>query len=279
MTRLIRWALVLVVVTTGLLVGTAAVGATAEGMSLVRLVHASPNGPAVDIYVDGQRATQALKFGDITPYAVVPAGTHRIQVLSASAGPTSTALIDTQATLQPDTAYSILAADKATNMSMLVLTDTLTIEPGNKAFVRLVHLSPDAPPVADVAVTGGPVVASGLAFKGTTDYLPVDPGTYRFDVQPSGSGLTLATTDPITLVQGQIYSVFVIGQLADNTFRAVIAPDNARSGGIGGVPSTGGGGLATQPVGQFDPASGFGLALGLCSVLLAGVWLRRRRAA
>lgn len=251
----------------------------AEPDPLLRLVYAAPNGPAVDIYVDGQRKTTASQFGEITPYLTVTPGTHQIQVFAASAGPAGAALLDTQVTFQSGQAYSVLATDRVEQMSAVVLNDALTIEPGASAYVRLVHLSPDAPPVADVAVTGGATVASNLPFKGATAYLPITPGTYRFDVRPAGAAVTLATTAPLTLAAGQIYTVFVMGQLADNTFQALITPDNARSGGVGGVPSTGGGGMAATGTALGVSRVGLPLAaLGVC-LLGAAAWRRRGSAA
>ncbi len=245
---------------------------------LLRLVYAAPNGPAVDIYVDGQRKTTASQFGEITPYLTVTPGVHQIQVFAASAGPAGAALLDTQATFDSGQAYSVLATDRVEQMSAVVLNDALTIDPGTKAYVRLVHLSPDAPSVADVAVNGGAIVASNLPFKGATAYLPVAPGIYRFDVRPAGAALTLATTAPLTLAQGQIYTIFVMGQLADNTFRAVITPDNARSGGVGGIPSTGGGGMAANSTVVTADASRGGVPLALLGFGLLGIAIWRRAA-
>ncbi len=253
-----------------------AVGA-AEPDSLIRLVYAAPNGPAVDIYVDGQRKTTASQFGEITPYLTVTPGAHRIQVFAASAGPAGAALLDTQATFQPGQAYSILAADRVERMAAVVVNDALTIDPGANAYVRLVHLSPDAPPVADVAVTDGAAVARNLPFKGATAYLPVPPGTYRFDVRPAGAAVTLATTAPLTLATGQIYTIFVMGQLADNTFQAIITPDNARSGGVGGVPSTGGGGMVASGT-TVSEMSLDSLSLTVLGVCIIGAVSWRRRA-
>lgn len=247
----------------------------AEPDSLLRLVYAAPNGPAVDIYVDGQRKTTASQFGEITPYITIAPGAHRIQVFAASAGPAAAALLDTQATFQSGQAYSVLATDRVERMSAVVLNDALTVEPGGSAYVRLVHLSPDAPPVADVAVSGGATIARNLPFKGATEYLPIKPGTYRFDVRPAGAAVTLATTTPLTLAPGQIYSIFVMGQLVDNTFQAVITPDNARSGGVGGVPSTGGGGMAATTVAVGGPTVGPLLATLSACIFCIVVWRRR----
>lgn len=218
----------------------------ADGTAMLRLVHASPDAPALDISVDGQRVATALRFADATTYATVPAGTRAVQVFSTSAGPGALALISTSVELREGLAYTIVAADRLAQIGAVVLTDDLITDVGDQSYLRLVHGSPDAPPVADVAVVGGPVALRNLAFKASSPYLPLAPGTYAFEIRPAGSTQALATTSPITLETGRIYTIFAIGQLADNTFRALILPDNARSGGVTAPPRSGAGGAAAR---------------------------------
>ncbi len=45
-------------------------------MAQLRLVHASPDAPALDVYIDGQRVTTALKFADAKAYVSLLAGSH-----------------------------------------------------------------------------------------------------------------------------------------------------------------------------------------------------------
>ncbi len=47
----------------------------------VRLVHALPGGPPVDVTVDGAPAVQGLAFGAATEYVALPSGDHQVQVL------------------------------------------------------------------------------------------------------------------------------------------------------------------------------------------------------
>lgn len=253
----------------------AAVGA-APGSVLLRVVQASPGAPMVTVAVDGQPVTAALRFAEVTSYVAVPGGTHRLQVFAAGAGAGGKALLDTTVTLQ-DPAYTIVAAEPVQQMTALVLSDTTAAAPPSQAVVRLVHASPDAPHVADVAVAGGgPIVAKGLAYKSATGYFPVAAGTYRFEVRPAGAALALATTPPIALAGGRSYSIFVVGLLGDGTFQAVLAPDNARTGGTSAAPATGAGAARLAAgVGGWAPALGLGA---VAVVALAGAAARRRLA-
>jgi len=55
------------------------------------VLHASPDAPAVDVYVDGTKAITDLAFGSIADYTPVTAGNHAIRVCATgrtgSAGP------------------------------------------------------------------------------------------------------------------------------------------------------------------------------------------------
>lgn len=268
MARWLRLGLVVAIaVAFGVLGGAAIAVQAAAPDPLLRIVHASSDAPAIDVYVNGQKVTTAPQFAAVTPYTTVPAGASSVQVLAAGAGPGGQTFLTTNLDLQAGEAYTIVAADRVGQMAPVILTDTRDQAADGQAHVRLVHVSPDAPPVADVAVVGGPVVARNLPFKGATGYLTVAPGSYAFEIRPAGTTQALATTPTLTLEADRSYSAFVMGQLGDNTFRAVITADNAVTGGIGGVPSTGGGGMAparpaVAPLGVTGALAAIGL-LGL----------------
>ncbi|WP_254765167.1 DUF4397 domain-containing protein [Natrinema marinum] len=53
------------------------------GSALVRLVHASPDAPAVDVYADGELVFEDVAFTDSTDYVPVPAGARTVSVRPA----------------------------------------------------------------------------------------------------------------------------------------------------------------------------------------------------
>lgn len=247
----------------------AAASPTRAGTAQLRLIHASPDAPAIDVYVDGQRLTTALKFTDATTYVSFPSGSHTVQVFSATAGPASQALLAASVEFNEGVAYTIVAADRLAQLGAVVLTDNLAVGSGEQAYIRLIHASPDAPSVADVAVAGGPIAYRNLPFKAASPYLPIAPGSYAFEVRPAGTAQVLATTGALTLEPGRLYSAFVVGQLSDNTFQALLLPDNAGTGGVAAAPKTGAGAGA-------EPRYRFPTVL-LVGALLASFALIRRR--
>lgn len=174
----------------------------------VRVVHASPDAPAVDVWVDGAQAFTNAPFKGITSYAGLTAGDHKVQVVPA--GATEPTVISATLTLDNDKDYTVVAVGKLADIEPLVLVDNNSAPAAGKAHVRFVHASPDAPAV-DIAVKGGPVIFSNVAFKGTGDYTPVDAGTYDLEVRLAGTETVALAVPGVKLDDGTVYTIFAMG--------------------------------------------------------------------
>ncbi|CAN5907754.1 DUF4397 domain-containing protein [soil metagenome] len=174
----------------------------------VNVVHASPNAPGVDLLVDNTRVnTSPLVYPNNTGYLEVPAGARNIKVNAAG---TSTSVIDANVTLEADRYYSVFAANTLASIEPVVVMDDLTTPAANRAHVRFIHLSPDAPAV-DVAVVNGPVLFSNSTFKQATPFSPVAVGTYNLEVRLAGTNTVVLSLPNVQLANGQIYTVFAKG--------------------------------------------------------------------
>lgn len=212
----------------------------AEAQSaMLRVVHASPDAPAVDVYLNDQRAIQNLRFSEATDYAMVPGGSYRVRVFPAGTGPGGTAVIDANVNLQGGGAYTVVAANTVARIEPLVIADNLARPAAGKAHIRVIHASPDAPNV-DVAIAGGPVAFRNAPFKAATDYTPVDAGSYRFEVRPAGTTQAVLTTPALDLMPGGIYTAIALGQVGNNTLQVKALADLTPSG----MPAAGGGGMS-----------------------------------
>jgi len=91
--------------------------------------------------------------------------------------------------------------------------ETTEEETTEEAFVRVVHLSPDAPAV-DVYANGAAVV-NDAAFPGGTGYLNVPVGDYTFEVAPAGTSAddVLAFNLSATLEKDTYYTAIAHGYL------------------------------------------------------------------
>ncbi|MEM6293239.1 MAG: DUF4397 domain-containing protein [Myxococcota bacterium] len=86
--------------------------------------------------------------------------------------------------------------------------------------IRVMHLSPDAPPVDVYANGGADPVVEGLAFTEGTAYLNVPAGSYDFVVTAEGGDPVAApvlTINDLEIEQGVLYTAAAIDELASIT--------------------------------------------------------------
>ncbi len=178
----------------------------ADPKAKIQVVHASPDGPEVDILVDNQNKA-SLAYLSNTPYVEVAEGTRNIKV---NVKGTTTTVINADVPFVANKNYSIFAIDSVSKISAIVLNDDLTTPAAGKAHVRFIHLSPNAPAV-DVAVTGGSVLFPNQAFKSASAFTPVDAGTYNLEVRLAGTTTVALPLPGIALTAGKIYTVYARG--------------------------------------------------------------------
>jgi LPXTG-motif cell wall-anchored protein len=191
-----------------------------DDMARVRVVHASPDAPAVDVWVDGNVAFSNAPFQGITDYASLAAGSYQVQVTPT--GATEPVVIDAALDLAASTDYTVVAVGMLADIEPLVLVDNNAAPAAGKAHVRFVHASPDAPAVDIAVADGGPVLFSNIAFKGVGDYLPVDAGTYDLEVRLAGTDTVALSVPGVALADGTVYTIFAMGLAAGEPALAAV---------------------------------------------------------
>ena len=185
--------------------------------SLVKVVHASPDAPGVDLLVDNAVAGTNLTFPNNTGYLTVPSGTRNVKVNVTG---TMTTVIEANVPFMQDRNYSVFAVNSVANIEPLLIEDDLTAPVSGKAHVRFIHLSPDAPAV-DITLTDGTVVFGNRAFKDFTAFTPLDAGTYDLQVRVAGTTTVALDLPGITVESGKIYTVFAKGFLSGSGTQAL----------------------------------------------------------
>jgi hypothetical protein len=254
--------LLTIVGTLVLVLGLATTAFAQSGQARVRVVHASPNAPAVDVLVNDGVAFANAPFKGITDYAALDTGTYNVKVVPT--GATTPVVIEADLALEAKD-YTVVAVGLLENIEPLVLVDNNAAPAAGKAHVRFVHASPDAPAV-DIAVKDGPVLFSNVAFKEVGDYLPVDAGTYDLEVRLAGTDTVALDVPGLSLADGTVYTVFAMGLAGGEP--ALTAVPSVDAVAPATLPETGGVNLTSW----LAP-----LALVLGSLLLAGGLLMRRQ--
>jgi hypothetical protein len=241
----------------------AAAGTTAR----LRIVHGSPDAPAVDILVNGNPVLRNVPYFTVGTYIDLPEGTYDIQVVAA--GSTGPALIAAKGVqLKAGESSTFVAGGRAATLQPIAISDAFNTPDPSKAYLRAYHLIPNAPTV-NLRVANGPTLVNNLAFGRASEFVALDPGTYDLEIVDPATNLVLLRIQGAQVAAGRIFEFFVNGL-------------------VGGVPAAGVSiqSLPFDRMGSPMPASlpvtsgetpWLTLLIGLALLLLgAGTWLVRR---
>jgi Domain of unknown function (DUF4397) len=192
----------------------------------LRVIHASPDAPAVDVCANGQAAFEGAAFSGATAYATLDEGTYAIRVTAAGAGCDSAGVINASLPLSSGQDVSVVAVNRLSQIEPLVLIDNNASPAAGKAKVRFVHAGPDAPTV-DITLTDGTTLFDNVSFKQSSGYLEVAAGSYDLQVRDETGAAVVLTLNDTALGAGNIYTVFAVGLLNGTpALNALVTLDN-----------------------------------------------------
>ena len=190
---------------------------TDDGTADVRIVHAVPDAPAVDVAVDGETVLENVTFGTASDYLSLDAGARQVTVTAAN--DSEEVLYDETLPIQEGT-YTVAAAGEAGEDAEEPFTPVVLLDEGeqpadDEAMVRLAHLAPDAPAVDVSVADSNETLFENVSFANSSDYQTVPGGDYTLEVRPAGAeddSEPVATVD-VTLDNGTAYTAFAVGYL------------------------------------------------------------------
>nr|WP_068888304.1 DUF4397 domain-containing protein [Pedobacter panaciterrae] len=183
-------------------------------LSSLTIVNASPTLATYNTYLDGTKVIEgALPFGGVIPYATVTAGDHTIK-LTAETDPTT--LFTKTISLDASKVYSFFIVNKNENMEGLLITDNAETYSTEKAFIRFINLSPDAPALDFSLNSEAQNLATNKSYKEVSSFLEISPGTYSFDAKNDADGTLMSTLSNTVLEAGKYYTIMSIGLLKPN---------------------------------------------------------------
>ena len=175
--------------------------------ALVRVFHAAPQAPNVDVYVNDQMVFSNLAFGDFTRYVYLDEGEYNVSVYLA--GQKDRPVINQMVDVPSQQIFTIAATGNLDNLGLLVIPDKVSKSPSqNYSSVRVIHLSPNAPGV-DILVDGD-TLFEDISFGEGTDYVDLNPGTYNVNVVLN-TDKSVVLPLKVTLNPDKIYTIYIIG--------------------------------------------------------------------
>lgn len=159
----------------------------------VRFIHAAPDAPAIDVYVNDQRlsgaaVTTANPTGSLlyasssvfpaSDYSSIPAGATKVKVVTATGGTVASPLLAADLMAEAGKRYSFFATGLAPTYSLLAVPDEIPALNGNNIFVRVINLVPNS---TDVTLTydGKDIVTSIAPGKASAFVIVAPPADYK----------------------------------------------------------------------------------------------------
>jgi hypothetical protein len=215
--------------------------ASASATAKVRLVNARAGSAALGLKVMVGSAPPPLigpaSFGQVTPYAKVPAGTGLLALtgLPGSAGTSGQAT----AQLADGARYTAVALAKGAKGYELKIYKDGSARAGT-ALLRVIHAAPElgAPNI----LLGKRTVAEALKFPEATPYLSVSPGSYTVAVAAPGASKPIFEKS-VSLSAGVATTAILAGS-GGAPERLIMVTDDTKT--PAGPPETGFGGLAGE---------------------------------
>lgn len=193
---------------------TLAPSAGAQTTNYVRVMHASPDAPAVDVFVNGQAVLTNVPFFAYSDALPLADGTYQVAISPAGKGTDYSVLVG-DLTVSGGVNITVGAVNFVKDLDAVIFDEDASPVPAGQARVRVIHASPNAPAV-DIKVAGtSTAVVAGAAYL---DYatLEVPAGSYAFDITPAGSSTVVFTTPSLRFESGWSYTLIATGDITKN---------------------------------------------------------------
>lgn len=192
-----------------------------SAVSLVRVIDASHNAPALNVFVGNTAIAGNLGQGSITNYGGFPPS--RDAVVKVTATSSTKALVTANATLVANQSQTILVTDINAQYQVNVLEDQSTAAPSGHSEFRLLNQAPSTGPVdvyflagtsTTIFATAKPVIAN-LAVGATSGYVSIPSSTLFMVIAPAGTTLsttasTIYSSAALPLVGGEVRTVLIV---------------------------------------------------------------------
>lgn len=202
-----------------------------RGEARVRVLHLSPDAPAVDVFVDGgaDAAISGLEFLGGTGYVTLSSGTHDFAV-SASGTPESAAVLRADDVgLDRDRDYTVVAYGELASIAPLAIADDATGIGAADFRVRAIHTAAGVPPVDvyNVDEHGIPsLIIDDLAFGEASSNLDLPAGiAYRIGLDVDADARPDAVFTLPTAPAGVLINAFAVRERAGNVLLLLQLPD------------------------------------------------------
>jgi hypothetical protein len=188
----------------------------------LRLIHAAPGLPAVDLLAESSLLTGPVSATQISDYQALDSGIHTIELTQV--GTTQPALISATLQLEVGKEYSLLLVEEGGKAKMLLLPDDNELPNPGKTRLRYVNASPLTGEL-DLLIHQSLALFNKQAYQAPSGYKEIQAGVYDLEVRSSNTMTSILDLPGITLVEGTVNTLVVYddpnGEAAVRAFPSV----------------------------------------------------------
>lgn len=192
----------------------------------VRILHASPDAPNVDIYINRQKLVTNFKFKQFTQYFPLPPGTYNISIYPT--GSINNPILNKNFSIVENEIVTLAAVNMFKDIELMPIQDPILPKIPGKAYLRFINLSPNSPEV-DLTLSDGNKLFESVGYKEMTEYIPLLPGNYTFQIRPSTSGTIILNVPNAILKPNRFYSIYAVGLIDATPPLQVLIPLDGNS--------------------------------------------------
>jgi hypothetical protein len=177
--------------------------------AFISIYHGSPDAPDLDIYAESKKINRSpLLFSEIFPYSEFFAAKRLLRFNPYNAINT---LLEIEQTFEKDKIYSIFLVNTISEIDALVVEDKWEEPDGDKAQVRLVHISPDAGELEVLINETEELFGERNPYLDITEFKKVEKGKVSITVKSKLTNEVLTSVSDIELKGNRVYSLLIRG--------------------------------------------------------------------
>lgn len=178
------------------------------GLSYIRLFHAAPGAPEVDIYANGKQVAKRLVYGQFTDYVSVSAGTYIIEAFPV--GLKDSPILRVRLPIVQNKVYTLCVIGLLPNIGILPVEDEYQVLSPSRVNIRFINLSPNAPAL-NLALRSGLNLFTDINYTEASQYSSVVPGTYNLVVKPTAVNTIVVNVPNVRLLPKRNITFYVLG--------------------------------------------------------------------
>ncbi|MGN0143670.1 MAG: DUF4397 domain-containing protein [Clostridium sp.] len=173
----------------------------------IRFIHATPDAPNIDIYLNDNLIYSKLSFGNVTGYIPTTPGTYSVKLFKS--GTKATPLITESLQVLSNSLSTINITFENNEIAFFSIDDTDTDSNILLSYVRFINLAPTAP-LLSLSLPNGITLFNETSYLETNNYYPISPGVYNFIVSTSDGNFSKYISD-LHLTKNLYITIYIIG--------------------------------------------------------------------